>query len=73
VSERRTLRPEELEFATVWTPDGYMPYAYCERIAICMLDGGLSLSDALRLAGRELAREATPWVPGSRTRAVVDE
>jgi len=44
--------PHDLENGRVWTTQGYLPYEYAERVAICM-ESGMSKQDAEKLAKKE--------------------
>jgi hypothetical protein len=51
----------------VYDDQGWVPAEVLEKIAICMVDGGLNYRDAVHIANREEARRGTNWYPGKVT------
>lgn len=47
-------------------PQGYVRYEFLERVAICMVLGGLNEQDAMRVAMEEERADFTSYVPGQR-------
>jgi hypothetical protein len=47
-------------------PQGYVRYEFMERVAICMVLGGLNEQDAMRVAMEEERADFTCYVPGER-------
>jgi hypothetical protein len=50
----------------VRTPTGVVSVSYLERVAICMIDGGLSEQEARRIAAFEESQRAVDYVPGEK-------
>lgn len=48
-------RPPNFETGEIWSVDGWIPYEYSERVAICM-ESGMSEAQARKVAADDIAR-----------------
>jgi hypothetical protein len=51
------LPPPNFETGDLYTPEGWVPHSYAERVSIC-LESGMTLREARRVASEDEARRA---------------